>query len=202
MQHSKILAAALCVAVHTTALSAEGSWDGFYAGISLDAARSEAGVSGTAAHDRKEQIATLGAYAGFNRSARGGLVWGGEIALSALNAGKNTAGGGIGTTEFKGKYLVTPRLRAGYATEKFFVYGLAGLGISDAVVRSAGATSTDMAIGISYGVGAEMKLGNNWSTRLDITRTDLGLKNQNFGGLRRDTNTTFDKITLGLTKSF
>jgi len=73
---------------------------------------------------------------------------------------------------------------------------------SDAVVRSAGATTKDYTMGVSYGIGAEMKIGNGWSTRLDLTRTDLGQKNQSFNGLTRDTNVKMDKITIGLTKSF
>ncbi|MGH1577239.1 porin family protein [Planktotalea sp.] len=202
MQHSKILAVTLSVAALATPMSADGSWDGFYAGLSLDATRSKAGISGTAAHDRNDTFATLGAYGGFNRTTQRGLIWGGEIGISGLPSGANASGGGLGTSEFKGKYLITPRLRAGFATDKVFFYGIAGLGISDAVVRRAGATSTDVVIGVNYGLGAEMKLGNNWSTRLDITRTDLGIPDQSFGAQKRDTKVKIDKITFGLTKNF
>ena len=202
MQYSKILAAALCVAVHASALSADSSWDGFYMGLSLDAARTNASVGGIGAQSRKSEAASLGAYAGFNRSTNSGLIWGGEIGLSAAESTPNLTTGALGTTEFNGKFVVNPRLRAGFATGNLFLYGTAGVAISDAVVRSAGATTTDYAMGVSYGIGAEMKMGNGWSTRLDLTRTDLGQKAQNFNGLTRDTNVKMDKITLGLTKSF
>lgn len=202
MQYSKILAAALCVAAHGSALSADSSWDGFYMGLTLDAARTNATIAGTAGHSRKSQAAGLGAYAGFNRSTNSGLVWGGEIGLSSAENTPNLSTGALGTTEFNGKFVINPRLRAGFATGNLFLYGTAGVAISDAVVRSAVATTKDYTMGVSYGIGAEMKIGNGWSTRLDLTRTDLGQKNQSFNGLTRDTNVKMDKITIGLTKSF
>ena len=82
MQYSKTLAVALCVAAHATGLSADTSWDGFYMGLSLDAARTNASISGTNAHSREAKNASLGAYAGFNRSSAGGFVWGAEIGIS------------------------------------------------------------------------------------------------------------------------
>jgi hypothetical protein len=131
-----------------------------------------------------------------------GLVWGGEIGLSSAENTPNLSTGALGTTEFNGKFVINPRLRAGFATGNLFLYGTAGVAISDAVVRSAGATTKDYTMGVSYGIGAEMKIGNGWSTRFDLTRTDLGQKNQSFNGLTRDTNVKMDKITIGLTKSF
>lgn len=77
MQYSKILDAALCVAAHANALSADTSWDGFYMGLSLDAAHTNASIAGTASHTRNTQSASIGAYAGFNRTAKNGLIWGG-----------------------------------------------------------------------------------------------------------------------------
>lgn len=202
MQYTKILTAALCVAAYVTPLSADTSWDGFYMGLSLDAARTNASIKNTNTHSRKTQNASLGAYAGFNKSTKSGLIWGGEVAISPVEKAANLSGGGLGSSEFAGKILINPRLRAGFATGNIFVYGTAGVAISDAVVRQAGSTSKDYAMGVSYGLGAEMKLGNNWSTRLDITRTDLGLKDQSFNGQSRDTIVKMDKITLGLTKKF
>ena len=202
MQYTKILAAALCVAAHGSALSADSSWDGFYMGLSLDGARTNASITGNAGHSRKSQAASLGAYAGFNRSTNSGLIWGGEIGLSGVESTPNLTNPTLGTSEFSGKYVINPRLRAGFATGNVFLYGTAGVAISDAVVRSAGATTKDIAMGVSYGVGAELKMGNGWSTRLDLSRTDLGQKGQSFNGLTRDTTVKMDKITLGLTKKF
>lgn len=178
MQYSKILAAALCVAVHGSALFADSSWDGFYMGLSLDGTSTSASVRGIGSQSRKSQTASLGACAGFNRSSESGLIWGGEIGLSAAESTPNLTTGALGTTEFNGKFVVNPRLRAGSATGNLFLYGTAGVALSDAVVRSAGATTKDYTMGVSYGIGAEMKMGNGWSTRLDLTRTDLGQKNQ------------------------
>ena len=202
MQHSKFLAAALCVAVHGSALSADTNWEGFYMGLSLDAARTNASIAGSTSHSRTARSASVGAYAGFNRSASNGLLWGAEIGLSSAENLPNLSGDGLGTSEFSGKFLLNPRLRAGITTGNLFLYGTAGIGISDAVLRPAGSTGSDLAIGVSYGIGAEMKLGNNWSTRLDISRMDLGRSNQSFNAQSRNTNVKVDKITIGLTKSF
>lgn len=127
---------------------------------------------------------------------------GGELGVTSFETTQNLTGGGLGTSEFNGKFLINPRLRAGFATGNLFIYGTAGVALSDAVIRTAGATSKDYALGVSYGIGAEMNLGNSWSTRLDLTRTDLGMASQNFGGQTRDTIVKMDKITLGLTKKF
>ena len=202
MQYSKTLAVALYVAAHATGLSADTSWDGFYMGLSLDAARTNASISGTNAHSREAKNASLGAYAGFNRSSAGGFVWGAEIGISGAENTPNLSGGGLGSSEFSGKFIINPRLRAGITTGNLFLYGTAGVGISDAVLRTSGSTGKDLAIGVSYGIGAEMKLGNNWSTRVDLTRMDLGRANQSFNGQNRGTNVKMDKITIGLTKSF
>lgn len=202
MQYSKILAAALCFAAHGSALSADSSWDGFYMGLSLDGARTNAAITGTGGHARKSQAASLGAYAGFNRSTKSGLIWGGEVGLSSTESTPNLSSAALGTSEFNGKFVINPRLRAGFATGNLFLYGTAGVALSDAVIRSAGTTSKDYTMGVSYGIGAEMKIGNGWSTRLDLSRMDLGQKNQSFNGLTRDTKVKMDKITIGLTKSF
>lgn len=61
MQYCKIITAALCVAVHTSPLSADMSWDGFYMGLSLDAARTNASISGTTTHSRKSESASVAA---------------------------------------------------------------------------------------------------------------------------------------------
>lgn len=202
MQYRKSLIGALCLATFGSTVSAEPSWDGFYAGLSLEATRGAASIAGTNAHDRNTRSAGIGAYAGFNRTARSGLVWGGELGISPIDSAANKTGGGLGTSEFKGTYLITPRMRAGFTTGNLFLYGTAGFGISNATMRSSPATTKEMVVGISYGIGAEMKLANNWSTRLDISRTDLGVSGQSFNGQSRKTSVMIDKITFGLSKNF
>ncbi|MEP1518658.1 outer membrane beta-barrel protein [Ascidiaceihabitans sp.] len=107
---------------------AQDRWAGFYAGLSLDAVDTSSDVASNATHRYSDNGASLGLYAGYNYARANGFVWGPEIALTGINASGSRSDAALGTSSFRGSFLLNPRMRLGYATDRAFFYGMVGLG--------------------------------------------------------------------------
>lgn len=202
MNHRAILLSIASFAAATTPAFAETDWEGFYAGLSLDASKSSASAGGAAGHNYKSKEAAIGLYVGKNYATRSGIVWGPEFSLKGLGNSGTQTGAGLGTTNFKGSFIAAPKIRAGFTRGNALFYGTVGLGITDASVQPAGATGKSLYVGGVYGVGAEFAVGNGWSTRIEATAYDFSSSDETFGGTTAAMGYKSKTLSLGLSKKF
>ncbi|MEE9427547.1 MAG: outer membrane beta-barrel protein [Paracoccaceae bacterium] len=202
MEHRVLILSAAIVAGFALQSRAQDRWDGYYAGISLDAKHTQGSVGGNANHTYTDKTALVGLYAGRNFVSSSGFVWGPEISLAPFDLSGSRTDAANGTSNISGGVLITPKIRAGFATDKALYYATLGYGLSDAGIKPAGATGKDWNRGLAYGVGAEFALGERWSTRVEFSRYDLGGRSYSFGGSSEKTNLKSDVITLGISRKF
>lgn len=203
--HYRIVLLATVISVgFSVKAQAQDHWSGFYGGISLNAPRTSVDIGSNTTHRHKSTTneAIAGVYAGYNFTRAGGLVWGPELGLVMLsNKGRKTDAA-LGTSNFKGSFLLTPRLRAGWASDRFYFYGAAGFGVTDAGARPAGASGKDIYVGVTYGLGVEMAIKNGWSTRIEMMSYDFGNAAQTFNGSRQKVENKMRTISIGLSRKF
>ena len=197
--------ATLLLAAITIALASEGqaqdNWEGWYAGLSLNGSDTNASISGSNTHKFDIRSESLGAFAGYNINRGNGFVWGPELSLNAFKTGKSAVDAALGTSNFSGGLMLTPKVRAGFATDRFYFYGSLGLGITDAAIRPSGSAGKVITISPAYGLGVEMAMENRWSARLDATFHGVPGE-YSFGGATRNTDINFKTISLGLSRGF
>ncbi len=198
-----LLATSIAVGFSVKA-QAQDNWSGFYGGISLNAPRSSVDIGSNTTHRYKSSTNEViaGIYGGYNFTRPGGLVWGPELGLMALSNKGSKTDAALGTSNFKGSFLLTPRLRAGWASEKFYFYGAAGFGITDAGARPAGARGKEVYIGVTYGLGVEMAIRNGWSARIEAMNYDFGNPAQTFNGSSQKVENKMRVISIGLSRRF
>lgn len=131
---------------------------------------------------------------GYNHQFASGFVLGGELAYSSLNADESRQTGPVATAPFPSltyDYLNSAefddqwsvRMRIGGASGQHLFYGIIGWTqvkvrgeagvVSNGNYLKYGSTSGSES-GVEWGLGYEYDFGNQWSLRLDYTRTDLG----------------------------
>lgn len=182
--------------------SVQDRWAGFYGGVSVDAVETTAQVDGSTVHDYKDKTANLGFYLGHNYVRGGGFVWGPEVSLTAISTAGSATDATLGDSNFDGGFLLTPRLRAGYATDRMFFYGILGLGITDVNARPTSETGTDITISPSIGLGAEFAINDQWSTKLEAVHHKFEGAEFDFNGTRSRTDNALTQITLGISRKF
>ncbi len=205
MHYRTVLLVAAIATGFAVKAQAQDRWAGFYGGVSINSNRTTANVGGNATHRFKtsKNIAISGLYGGFNFAGNGGFVWGPELSLTALDNKGTKTDVALGTSQFEGSYLFAPRLRAGWASDKFFFYGTAGMGISDAGVKPDGVSGKTRHTGYSYGLGIEMAINDGWSARLEATNYDFGkAKAQSFNGSSQKVSTDIRMISIGISRKF
>ncbi|HGG65426.1 MAG TPA: porin family protein [Rhodobacteraceae bacterium] len=205
MHYRTVLLVAAIATGFAVKAQAQDRWSGLYGGISVNNNRTTANVGANAAHRYKtsKNISISGLYAGYNFAGNGGFVWGGELGITALDNKGTRTDAALGTSQFTGSYLFSPHLRAGWASDKFFFYGTAGVGISDAGVKPAGVSGKTRHTGFSYGLGVEMAINNGWSARLEATQYNFGKADaQSFNGSSQKVDTDIRMISLGLSRKF
>ena len=204
MHYRTVLLATSILAGFAAKAQAQDNWSGFYGGISLNTSRSTVDIGTNATHRYKSNSNSVlgGIYGGYNFTRPGGLVWGPELGLAALSNKGSKTDAALGTTNLKGSFLLTPRLRAGWASDKFYFYGAAGFGITDAGARPAGASGKEAYIGLAYGLGVEMAIKNGWTARVEAMNYDFGDPAQTFNGSRQNVDNSLRTISLGLSRKF
>lgn len=142
-------------------------WSGPYAGasVSFNSGRMDYYYDGDLTVYEGMEGEHYGVFAGYNFQ-RGGFVYGGELAYSA------------GTMNWPVDYpddmidsLFDVKARAGFATGKFFVYGVAAYTMGH--YDEGGSDSID-ATGFSYGAGAEMKFGEHMFAGIEYLARNIG----------------------------
>ncbi|MGC1496413.1 MAG: porin family protein [Sulfitobacter sp.] len=195
-------AGAVVLALWGTVAQAQENWAGYYGGISIDAVKATSDVGGNAVHQYKDKTANLGIYGGYNFVRSNGFVWGPEISLTSISTEGTRTDATLGGSQFDGGFLLMPRLRGGFATDRAFFYGIAGLGITDAMARPAGASGTDVVISPSLGLGAEFAMGNGWRTKIEAVHHKFDSSDFNFNGTTTPSENKLTQITLGLSRKF
>ena len=152
-------------------------WTGFYAGGLVGYGLGTTRVHGDAGAFSSDQGgALLGALGGYNWSARGFVA--GLEAEGKASWLSGDARVGAADLSQRLRWMGTVRARAGYlVAPALLVYGLAGVSAADVRLSGAllgGGTSEQIFLGLQVGGGAEMKLTEQWSLRVDYTYTNFG----------------------------
>lgn len=181
---------------------AQERWTGYYFGLSIDSTDTSSKIEGSGVHDLSDEGTNLGLYAGYGIRRGRNFVWTPEVSLSRLETNGGRSDAVFGATDFDGSFLLEPRIRAGYATERYYVYGILGLGITDAGLRPAGSGDDDLIGSFGLGIGAEVAINDQWSTRLEAVHREWNASEQNFNGQFRETETDATVLRFGLTRRF
>jgi outer membrane immunogenic protein len=148
---------------------------------------------------------TLGAIAGYNWRARSWIV-GLEGEIKGFNLdGAHLSPALNATTDLN--WMASVRVRAGYLlAPALLVYATGGLAwtnydlnISTPLVSASSSTTS---LGWQVGVGAELKLTEQWSVRLDYLYTDLDNTDVITPGMSHSFSPDVQTIQLGLTYRF
>lgn len=181
---------------------AQDRWTGAYFGLSIDHSETTSEVSGSKVHSLSNSGSDFGIYAGYGIRGWGNFVWTPEITLSSLDTLGTASDAALGQTDFDGSFLIAPRVRAGYATPRAYYYGVLGLGFTDAGLRPAGSTDTDITVSLGLGLGAEVALDEQWSTRIEAMHYIWEGADDVFNGAQRNVDTDATILSLGLTRRF
>ena len=190
------------IAVQASGVAAQDRWAGYYGGLSIDALDSTAEVPGNARLSFRDKTANLGLYAGYNFVRGNGFVWGPEVSLTSVSTDGSATDATLGTANFDGGVLLSPRVRAGFATDRVYYYGILGLGMTNAFARPEGNTDTNVVISPSIGIGAEFVVGDGWSTKIEAVHHKFESPEYDFNGTTSRSDTDITQITIGLTRKF
>lgn len=196
------LAAAIVCGLAVKSAEAQERWQGAYGGLSFSLQEAETSVKGSGVHSYDETSLSLGILGGFNAVRPSGFFWGPDFVLNALPKDGERRDAAVGSTKMEGSFLLSPRLRLGYATETTLFYGLLGVGISDLGVKRANEGGTDIVIGGAWGVGVEFATGARWSARIEAARYNLDVDDRNFDVGDRDVSGEVSQLTFAMTRKF
>lgn len=189
----------------TPAMSAD-HWTGAYAGVSLGslgvATEADRGA-GNADFESDDGSFMIGGFVGYNfRPFSGGWLLGTELDISVGDIDLKKTDIVLGNTETTGNFISSLQLRAGYAWQRVFVYGTAGLALTDIDLSPQGNDDDDIRVGIALGVGAEFAINEKWSTRLDATGYGFGEDDETFNGSNRDVIIGAGTLRAGISRRF
>lgn len=187
------------------------NWLGPYSGLTLGYLGAGVDIergAGQSDLELREDALALGAILGYNFASfaeTGTSRWliGVEADLTrTADSGKKTDPI-LGTVNMDAAWLGSLRLRSGYATERLFLYGTAGVGFSDINVQGAGEADRDkLRAGLALGLGAEMALTETWAARAEGLAYGFGRDKMTIAGESRDMEIGFVTARLGVTRRF
>ncbi|MCV3272981.1 porin family protein [Roseobacter sinensis] len=181
---------------------AQDRWTGYYGGVSFNFTDTSSEIAGSSVHNLSDEGSGFGIYAGYGIRRGPNFVWTPEVALSRLETPGGASDATFGSTGFDGSFLLEPRIRAGYATQRAYYYGIVGLGITDAGLSPSGSDDDDLIGSFGLGLGAEVAINDTWSTRLEAVHYQWDASEQNFNGNFRETETDATVLRIGLTRRF
>lgn len=201
---------ALAVSLFTLPANADGAdpWRGLYIGGDLGMLRQDMSAgTGAARLDFKDTSALPGVHLGYNfgrwkTTANGGWLTGVEIDASVGDFGDSKSSAALGDVEREGHFVANVRLRAGYAWQRVYVYGTAGLGITDIRLQAPGNDDVEIRGGGVYGVGAEYRIDDRWSARVEALGYAIDGPEQDFNGTKRPTELDLSTYRLGVSYQF
>ncbi|WP_425038298.1 outer membrane protein [Primorskyibacter sp. S187A] len=176
---------------------AQERFDGYYAGLSLNAARATAEAGGL---DAEQRSSTLGIYGGLTRVQPGGFAWGAELGLTGFS-GEGTLRDGRERGDHESGGILSAKGRLGYATEQLFVFGTLGLSATNGGLMD-DKDDTNITISPMIGLGAEFAVTEDWSVRLDATRHNFSGPRYDFGAGKERVDAHVDVISFGISRKF
>lgn len=183
-------------------------WRGVYIGGDLGVLSQDTST-GTGA-DRisiDDASALPGVHVGYNfgrwkTTASGGWLAGVELDVSVGDFGEAKSNAALGDVEREGNFIANARLRAGYAWDRVYVYGTAGLSVTDIRIQASGNDDQDILVGGIYGIGVEYRVNDRWSTRIEALGYAFDGQKQEFNGTERDTDLDLSTLRLGVSYRF
>ncbi|MFK7876715.1 MAG: outer membrane protein [Paracoccaceae bacterium] len=196
------LGCVISLGILTHSAQAQDRWAGAYAGVALSMQSAQTKLEGSAVHDFSEDSASLGAFGGYNFVRSNGFVWGPELLVTGLSGAGAATDSDFGSTEMEATFLLSPRVRFGFGTDKTLFYGVLGLGLSDLAVKSTTDTDTNIIASGAIGIGAELALKDGWSARVEAMQYDFDGLNFTQSGGKTPIKSSVQQITLGLSRKF
>lgn len=186
------------------------AWRGPYAGLTLGAVGTKTEIDrGAGFSDFEEDTngATPGIVLGYSwvvrdYGAQGRWLLGLELDASALGESENKTDSVLGSVELDGSFIGSARARAGYAWERFFLYGTAGVAFTDINVTGSGDDDDALRTGLALGLGGELKFDDKWSGRLEAIAYGFDSDSVEFAGTKRDVDLSASTIRIGITRRF
>lgn len=171
------------------------NWNGLYVG-----AHSGAGFDrfqGVGKKSRSEVL--LGGQVGYNLQM-GGLVTGleADISMNGLGKGAKRTGG----TSADMRYVSTLKARAGFAFDRFLVYGLGGVAYGSLKASDGLVSKEKSKVGYVAGAGAEYGITDNLSAKLEYNYVSLGKQNFQFANGRTRVGVNEHLVKAGLNYRF
>lgn len=195
------LSGAIVLGLNAPEAQAQDRWAGLYGGVALSAHEATTKIPGSGVHNYKEESATLGFYGGYTFVRDSGFAWGPDVLLTGISSSGGATDAAVGATSFEGSFLLSPRIRLGYATDKVFFYGHLGLGLTDLGIDGVG-DSDNLTLGGAAGIGMEYATGDLWSVRVEATTYGLDVDDRNINGTLFDLDSGVQQFTLGLSRKF
>jgi outer membrane immunogenic protein len=143
------------------------SWTGPYIGGLLGYGWGDAKVKNGPSVDPDGWVA--GVYLGYNWAYASGFVAGLETDIAASGMGNKNQGVTVDNT-----WNGTLRARAGFAFNRFLIYGTGGLAYGGIEVKNGGKSDSSTPLGWTIGAGMEAAFTDNVIGRLEYRYTDLG----------------------------
>jgi outer membrane immunogenic protein len=173
-------------------------WTGGYVGLSVGRSWGSTRVDTNAGNFTVgTNGAQIGGYAGYTWQS-GLFVLGGEAELSV----GNLKGSNVNISQDM-NWMGAVRARAGVlVAPPLYVYGLAGVAWTDMTIKANGIERDQSFAGFQLGAGAEYKLLQNWSLRLDYIYTGLGAEKRDFPTSSQQVDPDFHTVRAGLSFRF
>jgi outer membrane immunogenic protein len=178
-------------------------WSGFYFGGHLGWNWSDFGTSNgvTGSFTTRDNGVTGGVHAGYNYMLTPEFLLGAEadFNLAAIDKTRTVAGVSYKTSS---DWNGTVRARAGWAFDRFLVFGTGGLAIADMDVAANGAKDSSTRIGWTAGAGVEGAVTQNVTARLEYQYQDYGSETFSLGGQSYKTDLDNNQVRFGLSYKF
>lgn len=146
-----------------------------------------------------------GVHAGYNWQS-GSFVFGGEADVDATSIDGDDGKSGGETNGFKAQWMASVRARAGYAFDRWLIYGTGGYAYlhGKADVRDPARQQSHSASfnGWTIGAGAEYALTNNITVRGEYRFADFGTKTVAFDSYFEDISPQIQAVRIGLSYKF
>ena len=178
-------------------------WAGLYAGASVgasfDAFDTLYGAPALGASLDPSGF-TGGALAGVNFQ-NGAFVYGAEADINFKLGDDTAVVAGVPLTA-KSDWFSTLRGRAGYAFDRYMLYGTGGLAFGDVELSTPGASVSETKVGWTLGAGLEAALTDNFTLRGEYLYTDLGKVEGSLAGTPFSTEFDSHTVRAGVTYKF
>lgn len=178
-------------------------WSGFYFGghLGWNWTDSETRNAVTGKFNTNDSGIAGGVHAGYNFMMTPNLLLGAEADFSLSDINKRKTVGAVNyrtSSDWNG----TVRARAGWAFDRFLVFGTGGLAIADLDVAANGVKDSATRVGWTAGAGVEGAVTQNVTARLEYQYQDYGSKTFALGGQSYKTDLSNNQVRFGLSYQF